>query len=280
MQGLKRAIFFAIFLSTAPTLSLADCVDQYFKGRTPVITNPTMRQQSTELCYSHFAVMHSGITRTPLWSAERLTRQQVEAAKGMKRDNAFHPEYRLPVDQRSELRDFVRSGYDRGHLSPSGDEPDAQSQYESFTLANIIPQDPDNNRNLHEGIEAAVRTLALQNGELYIITGPLFQGKQLSQLNGRVMVPTQIYKAIYDPSRNRAAAYLEDNAPGMDYQIVSVADLEKMAGINLFPFLPDSIKRAKMDLPIPTPHGHGRGDASHSRGSEKAVSHALRTLFH
>lgn len=65
------------------------------------------------------------------------------------------------------------------------------------------------------------------------------------------MVPSQMFKAIYDPSRKEAGAYLVDNAEGAQPQKLSVAELEKQAGINLFPSLDDQTKSRVMRLPDP-----------------------------
>lgn len=143
----------------------------------------------------------------------------------------------------------MRSGYDRGHMAPSGDMADEKSQYESFSLANIIPQNSDNNRHLWEGIESTVRDLAKRSGELYVVTGPVFHGSDLKRINGRVMVPTYVFKAIYDPGKNEAAAYLVKNAAGKAYTSISIADLDKLTGLNVFPKLPTNVKT--MDLPKP-----------------------------
>ncbi|WP_407927568.1 DNA/RNA non-specific endonuclease [Belnapia mucosa] len=58
-----------------------------------------------------------------------------------------------------------RSGFDRGHMAPSGDMAPLEGQAESFSLANLVPQNPGSNRCLWEGTESAVRELALQEGE-------------------------------------------------------------------------------------------------------------------
>ena len=173
----------------------------------------------------------------------------------MKRQNTFHPEERLPAEDRAELRDYARSGFDRGHMSPSGDMPNATTQYESFSLANMIPQDPNNNQNLWAGIEEGTRKLALQEGELYVITGPIFEGSSIQRINARVLVPTHVFKVIYDPVRREAAAYVAPNVGGSEYQTVSLAELERRAGIDLLPSADARIKEAKMDLPEPTSRG-------------------------
>ena len=85
------------------------------------------------------------------------------------------------------------------HLAPAADMPDERAQHESFSLANMIPQDPQSNRGLWSGIESAVRGLARNSGELYVVSGPVFQGATLQRLRGRVLVPTHIFKAVYDP---------------------------------------------------------------------------------
>lgn len=228
-----------------------DCPAHFADGEAPEITDPKLAANTVALCFEAYAVMHSGVSRTPLWSAERLDRVRIAEARAMKRRDAFHPEPRLAPGQRAELRDYSRSGFDRGHLSPSGDMPDETSQRESFSLANIIPQNANNNQNLWAGIEERTREMALRRGEIYVITGPMFEGESLERINGRVLVPTHIFKAVYDPARKQAGAYIVRNAPGPGYETVSIAYLEKRSGIQLFPRMPDVVRQREMDLPAP-----------------------------
>lgn len=106
------------------------------------------------------------------------------------RKNAFHAEPLLPSADRSELADYARSGFDQGHMVPNGDMPTENAQYESFFLANIIPQNPKNSQILWEGIKVATRDLARKDGDMYVETGPNLEGENLERLNGRVLVPT------------------------------------------------------------------------------------------
>jgi endonuclease G len=144
-------------------------------------------------------------------------------------------------------------------MAPSGDMPTENAQYESFSLANMIPQHPKNNQILWEGIEEATRALAREDNNIYVVTGPMFEGSDLQRINGRVLVPTSVYKAIYDAARQQAGAYVTPNAEGMEYQTMSIADLEKRININVFPKLSPEVKAAKMAMPVPTPHGRRAG---------------------
>lgn len=260
---LKRLLVAAV-LALAPALTVAAktppaaetaCPRQFLDGEPPKLVNPKLETDSRPLCYSGYAVLHSGVTRGPLWSAEHLTQQRVDAAEAMTRHNTFHADRNLPRGKRAELSDYARSGFDRGHMAPSGDMPDRKAQAESFSLANMVPQNPRNNRILWEGIEVAVRDLALRDGNLYIVTGPIFQGETLQRLHGRVLVPTSLYKAVYDSRREAAAAYVAPNDASGEWKTVSLAQLEQMTGIDVFPDLPPAVKRDKMALPPPRPHG-------------------------
>ncbi|MFA6397134.1 MAG: DNA/RNA non-specific endonuclease, partial [Sulfurimonas sp.] len=104
-----------------------------------------------------FAVMHSGVARSPLWSAEHL--YGIKLGIKVDRTNDFHAEERLSSDERSELNDYSHSGYDRGHMAPARDFNTNQSEHECFTLANMIPQNGDNNRGIWSGLEEATRSL-------------------------------------------------------------------------------------------------------------------------
>lgn len=272
-------LFTALLYCAATLANAATCPEHFAGGNAPVIVNQKLAPSTKELCNQGFAVMHSGITKTALWSAEHLTRERINNARGLARTNSFHPDDKLAHNDRAELRDYARSGYDRGHMAPSGDMPSTSAQAESYSLANMIPQDPNNNQNLWEGIESAVRTLASRDGELYVITGPIFDGSNIQRIGGRVLVPTHVYKAVYDPSKHVAGAYIANNAPGIDYQAVSIAELEKRIGINLFPGMDQRTKDGGMKLPVPTPHGFNNGNGREHHNSGSYASHAARSFL-
>ena len=211
--------------------AVGDCTRQLPMGRAPTFSDAAKRSGLHQICYEEYTVAFSEKTRTPLWSAEHLTAERILAARRMPRKNTFHEEPSLPADARSQLKDFVRSGYDRGHMSPSGDFSNASSQNETFSLANMVPQEPNNNRHLWEGIESGTRNYAVSSGSVYVITGPLFVGKDISFLNNRVAIPTQIFKLLYDPVKKTGGVYLVDNVDTQVISWLSIADFERRAGM-------------------------------------------------
>lgn len=238
--------------ATRPTVMVTVCPEDFEGGRPPVVVNPKVAASTYPLCLNGFATLFSGVTRTPIYSAEHLTAARIEAARAMVRVDTFHPELRLPVDVRSELSDYRRSGYDRGHMAPNGDMGDEASQGDSFSLANMIPQNHANNAGLWSAIEEATRNTAVTDGEVYVVTGPLYQGADIAVLQDRVYVPTGVWKAVYDPVPNEAGAYVADNKPGWDYRRISIDELTRLTGVDPFPGLPASVKAAAPDLPPPT----------------------------
>jgi endonuclease G, mitochondrial len=173
----------------------------------------------------------------------------VRLARGTDRTSEFREEDRLPPDERSELADYLRSGYDRGHMAPSGDMPDLAAQAESFSLANVVPQDPTDNRYLWSDIESAARRLAVDEGEVYVVTGPIFEGDEVATLRGRVLVPTHLFKAVLLPRRGLAAAYLVRNAARGEPRVVPIAEIERRAGLEPFPALPTAARAEAAPLP-------------------------------
>ncbi len=221
-----------------PALISEACPAHFAAGRRPVLTNPKLAGNTVPLCFRGFAVLASGLSRTPLYAAEHLTAGRLAAAGSIDRVDAFHAETALSLDLRAELSDYAGSGYDRGHMAPSGDMPDGEAQRQSFSLANIVPQDPEDNRGLWSDIEHAVRVLARERRDLYVVTGPIFSGNRLASLKNRVLVPTRLFKAVYDPGRRTAAAYVAENAPGRAWRTVGLEALRAEAGLDPFPGAP------------------------------------------
>lgn len=247
-----RSFLARVGLAAALLLSAAahgaGCPSHYLDGRAPEIRNQKLAVATRELCYDVFGVMHSGVTRTPLWSAEHLRVDNLEDAHGLERNNAFHAEPRLPRSQRAELADYKRSGFDRGHMAPNGDMPDPRAQRESFSLANMVPQDPDQHRRIWGTIEGAVRKMAKNEGALYVITGPAFLGSNLRKV-GNVLVPSHLYKVVYSPRQKAAAAWFVENRGDAPIQVIPVAELERIVGIELLPSLTQQQKERMLALP-------------------------------
>lgn len=242
------SILLAAALLAGTNASAGACPAHYVDGRLPEIRDPRLAVATRELCYGLFGVMHSGFTRTALWSAEHLLAGNVAAASDQSRINSFHAEPRLPRTQRAELSDYALSGFDRGHLAPNGNMPNRRSQRESFSLANMVPQDAENNRHVWSGIEHIVRKMAAKEGALYVLTGPAFLGGP-SRKAGNVLVPSHLYKVVWSPRQKAGGAWFIENAPTTQYQTMTIAQLEMTIGIDLMPSLSAREKEAMLRLP-------------------------------
>ena len=241
----------AAFMAVTGFTPHSNCSDEFLSGQAPANVNSRYAAHAQSLCYSQYAVLESADTLTPLWSAEHLTRSEVNAARSLKRVDRFHAEPSLPESARAELADYVRSGYDRGHMTPSGDMASEQAQQESFTLANMAPQLPSLNRGLWEEIESTTRNLAVRDGDVYIVTGPMFAANA-QKLNNRVDIPAAFYKAVYDPQGGVIGAYVAWNAEDSRMRTVTIAQLRDALGFDPFPALSESVKQKSANLPAPT----------------------------
>lgn len=243
--------FLLLALSAAAAAQTTACLEHFANKAAPELTRPALQNKTIGLCFEAFALMHSGVSRTPLWVAEKLTRESLIRARSVQREDNFHAEETLPPEDRAELHDYARSGFDRGHMAPAADMPSLTAQHESFSLANIVPQQRQNNQILWAAIEGATRHMTNLRGELYVMTGPIFEGEKIERINGRVFIPTHIYKAVYDPAKKEGAAWISPNTAENVYEVVSIAELEKRININLFPGIPAEAKDKIASLPEP-----------------------------
>ena len=254
---LRSLAFSLLLLAGSCALAGTACPQHFAAGTAPVVTNPKLQPRTQEICFRAYAVLHSGLSRTPLYAAEHLTRKNLKNAAKLSRIDSFHAEDALPEADRAELKDYERSGYDRGHMAPNADFATRKAQAESFSLANMVPQVHENNAGVWAGIEAAARQMALDEGEVYVLSGPAFVGKDIKKI-GNVLVPTHVWKVVYSPAQQKAGAYLVVNEETRDYTVVTVSKLEKMVGISLLPGLPQQVRDAGMALPQPIARQQGR----------------------
>ena len=225
------------------------CLKQFYRDVPPILSRESLKKDSYPLCFNDFNVMYSGVSKTPLWSAEYLTPERLSIK--IKREDSFHEETRVPLAHRALLADYRGSGYDRGHMAPNGDMNNTAAQYDSFSLANMVPQAPKNNQEVWRKLEEAVRAIVTkQHRDAYIVTGPVFEGKRLKTIGNGVIVPTAVYKAVYLPKQGISGAYYAPNNDSQQVRVVSICYLEEKLGVNLFPQLTEQQKRNIYQLPL------------------------------
>jgi len=114
----------------------------------------------------------------------------------------------IPGINRASNKDYINSGYDRGHLVPARDATYSEERMkETFHPENAVPQNLNLNRGAWKRLEAHVHKLALIKGNyLQVFTGPIFvptqeqSGRRISYPvigGGDIHVPTHLFKIIY-----------------------------------------------------------------------------------
>jgi endonuclease G len=216
----------ALYSPAQQKLSFDACVDQFPQEQPLALGLVPADMKPLALCSDEFAVLYSQTSKTPLVVVERLNAGRLAQAQGEQRSDNFYADPRIARAGRADLADYrgQRPAVDRGHQSPAADAPTPQAMAQSFSLSNMVPQDPVNNRKVWNKIEQDVRKFARRaKGDVFVFTGPLFDSGHETVGRGKVWVPTHLYKLVYDVQSGRAWAYVLPNAETdieapMDYQ--------------------------------------------------------------
>ena len=208
MKALRQlALLFPLLLCAPPS---AYALFENCKDLFPNQQIPTSPQAGRDLCFDSFAIYYSPLEKKPIYTVEKLSREHL-LAPHPRRSNQFYEEARLPFSERALLSDYRGSGYDRGHNAPAGDMSNEQSMAQSFSLANMMPQARQNNQGIWaKNVEEPTRLYAKRAaGDIYVFTGST--GNSGSIGNGRVTIPSHLYKLVYDSRKNVAWAYWIEN---------------------------------------------------------------------
>ena len=196
------------------------------------------------LCRDGYAVGYDVSRKVPNWVAYHITKESV--SKKHKRSNKFMLDTELSKNSRSNLSDYKGSGYDRGHMAPAATvDFSKESMQESFLLSNMTPQLPGLNRQGWKYLEEHVRDWAEERGDLYVVTGSLFEG-EIATIGDHVSIPSGFYKVVFDPSHNDGIAFIvpqrnisKADLPGF---IVTIDHVEERAGLDFISVLSDDIE--------------------------------------
>ncbi|KAM5351280.1 hypothetical protein ACJ41O_004003 [Fusarium nematophilum] len=148
--------------------------------------------------------------RNPHWVVEHITPASLARRDGDRKHSQFQEDDSVPQKFRALLKDYFRSGYDRGHQVPAADCKWSQrAMDETFYLSNMCPQVGEGfNRDYWAHFEDFCRRLTVRYPSVRIVTGPLYLPKK--EADGKwyvkyemigsppsVAVPTHFYKVIF-----------------------------------------------------------------------------------
>ncbi len=183
------------------------------------------------------------------------------------RSSSFTTDSTLPSNfYHVSTSDYTNSGYNRGHLCPSADRTDNDTDNAIvFYMSNIAPQTADNNQGPWASFESYCRSLASSGNELLIMCGG--SGFSSTIASGKVAVPSYTWKvAVVVPAGIGSAVSRIDSStrvitikvpnisgirsnPWTQY-VVSSSVVEADTGLNFFSSLPSTVAavlRAKVD---------------------------------
>ena len=175
-----------------------------FQYGSPGPINDLAARRSTVSCFDRRQ-------RNPHWVAEHITPESLLMKNGDRRHSYFVEDDSLPEKFRAKLKDYFRSGYDRGHQVPAADAKwDQQAMDDTFFLTNMCPQVGDGfNRDYWAHLEDFCRRLTNSFPSVRIVTGPLYlprrdpnDGKwrvsyEVIGNPPNVAVPTHFFKVIF-----------------------------------------------------------------------------------
>ena len=141
------------------------------------------------------ALDYNEIHRQPNWASWHLTTSDLGSSG---RTGTFFVDTSLPAGfYRVLTTDYSGSGYDRGHMCPSGDRTaSVPINEETFLMSNMIPQSPDNNQGIWANLESYCRTLASAGNEVLITCGPEGFGTNHTASNGQIPIASNVWKII------------------------------------------------------------------------------------
>jgi len=223
--------------AAAPIITTGGACNGAVLPAAPRVLDPARAAGAQAFCHAFYQVAYSTDLRDPLWSGERLTAAMAKAGEAFKRPKqTFVLEHDLPRADQGANGDYLRSGYDRGHMTPAADAPDPDAEADTFVMTNVVPQTKVLNEHLWERLETQVRALALVQGEIFVVTGPIFDAAP-PRLGGRIAVPAATFKAVLVPRTRQAIVLVASNTGAPGCETVSLDELKRRAGVDAFPGL-------------------------------------------
>ncbi len=247
-QGRTASPTIGITIAAAPTND-----DPLLLGNPSGATSDVANENNYLMPKPQYTLSYNRSKGEANWVGWRLDSSWITGAAD--RQDDFRPDSQLPADWYQVVpEDYTGQGYDRGHMTPSGDRtrsvPDNSA---TFLMTNILPQLAANNQGPWNDFENYLRTVAQAGNELYIFSGGA--GVAGTIAGGKITVPLVTWKVVIvmpngenDLQRisksTRTIAVITPNQAPVDIRApwrnfrVSVNEVENLTGYDFFSKIP------------------------------------------
>jgi len=210
-----------------------------------------------------YVLSYDGVRRVPNWVSWELNATWLGAVA---RQNDFRPDDTLPDEiPQAQLSDYAGSGWDRGHLCPSGDRTATVDDNRStFYLTNMVPQADSANGGPWAQLENYLRHLATTGKELSVVAGGVFGDETKTIGAGAVAIPSATFKVVVVldrpgqgigdvTSQTRVISVVIPNEASVsrsaDWRSFRVRprDVEMATGLRLFADVPHEVREVLVD---------------------------------
>jgi endonuclease G len=188
-----------------------------------------LSQDVVVIKHTNYTTHFSKSKKYPVMVQWETTSAMVTCPTPLKRRDNFKPDPQLPTETNIGA-DYVKSGYDRGHVMPAADNlcQTPQIQDECFYFSNMIPQTHRLNAGDWKSLETATRDWAMISTKVRVWSGAIGEEKKI----GSISVPKQCWKVVHVAGKWHAYLFNNDlsNPDGFANNEVTVAQIEKLTG--------------------------------------------------
>jgi endonuclease G len=188
-------------------------------------------QDQVVLKHTNYTSLFSKSKKYPVMVEWWVTKAMVSCPTPLKRKDNFKPDPLLP-EHTNIAKDYVGSGYDRGHMMPAADNL-CQTQLiqdESFYFSNMSAQTHRLNAGDWKSLETFTREESSLKDSIHVWAGNVGEVKKI----GSVSVPKYCWKVIHIKKENKWVAYLFENntsnPDGFKNNEVSLKEITTLTG--------------------------------------------------
>ncbi len=199
----------------------------------------------------NYTLLYDTKNKMPYWVAYPLTADYIGSSG---RTDAWDFDPKISTSLQPNLNSgWVTSGFDRGHILPSGDRTATREiNKQTFYFTNMAAQNSKMNQGVWSELENKVRSWYGNYDTLYVVTGcilptpPETISYAKDKSGNSAAVPKYFYKALLGKrgTTYKSIAFKMQNITSeVSYtnRVVSVADIEKETGFIFFPSLPPAV---------------------------------------